>query len=206
MNFSCYQMKVFKSFQVESTIKKFFWDIKITFLFLFLISCFPIFANAQQKIGFIDSQAIIDQLPESKDAQRKLELLATEWQLELKRKKEVLDKLFKEYQAKEILYTEEIKKQKQTEIVDAERDINDFQSKKFGPNGEYFQKQGEIMKPIQDRIFQALRRVATDDKYDYIFDRSGEVMLMYANEEHNLTQKVLEKLKVIAPVGNSQPR
>lgn len=151
-------------------------------------------AVAQQKMGYIDSQKIIDQLPDAQDAKRKLDVFAADWQAEIKKRKEKLDKMFKEYQAKEILYTDELKKQKQKDIIDAEQDIQTYQNQKFGANGEYFQKQTDLMKPIQDRIFTSMREVAQEQNYDFVFDKSGEILLLYSKEEFDLTDKVLEKV------------
>lgn len=154
----------------------------------------PVAAQQSQKIGFIDSQVIIDALPEAQDAKRKLEALSNEWQADIKKKRENLERMFQEYRTREILYTEEIKKQKQSELIAAEREITEYQNQKFGVNGEYFRKQSELMRPIQDRIFAALKEVAVAEGYDFVFDRASDTLLLYASEEHNLTKKVLEKL------------
>ncbi len=156
-------------------------------------------AQTAQKIGFIDSQALLGTLPESQDAKKKLETFATEWQMELRKKRDALDKLTKEYKTKEILYTDDIKAQKQRELQAAEKDIADYQAQKFGVNGEYFKKQSELMRPIQDRVFIAMKEVAIAEGYDYIFDRASDTLLLYANEDHNLTQKVLDKLSGLLP-------
>ncbi len=164
-----------------------------------LLSLTSVLAQSPQKIGFIDSQALLGTLPESQDAKKKLETFATEWQMELRKKREALDKLTKEYKTKEILYTDDIKAQKQRELQAAEKDIADYQAQKFGANGEYFKKQSELMRPIQDRVFTAMKEVAVAEGYDYIFDRSSDTLLLYANEDHNLTQKVLDKLSALLP-------
>jgi outer membrane protein len=167
------------------------------------ISCDALFAQTTQKIGFIDSQVIIEALPEAQDAKRKLELLSNEWQAEIKKKRENLERLFQDYRTREILYTEEIKKQKQSELLAAEREISEYQNQKFGVNGEYFRRQSELMRPIQDRIFASLKEVATAEGYDFVFDRASDTLLLYANEEHNLTKKVLERVSGTFRRGSS---
>jgi outer membrane protein len=152
-----------------------------------------------QKIGFIDSQAILDQLPEAKDAKRRLEVLTIEWQTEIKRKRDALDKMVREFQAKEVLYTDEIKQQKRKEMMDLDKAIFDYQNQKFGVDGEYFRKQTELMRPIQDKLYSAMRAVAVDNEYEFVFDRASETLLLYANETHNLTQKVLDRLLASLP-------
>ncbi len=152
-----------------------------------------------QKIGFIDSQAILDQLPEAKDAKRRLEVLTIEWQTEIKKKRDALDKMVREFQAKEVLYTDEIKQQKRKEMMDMDKAIFDYQNQKFGVDGEYFRKQNELMRPIQDKLYSAMKAVAMDNDYDFVFDRASETLLLYANESHNLTQKVLDRLLASLP-------
>jgi outer membrane protein len=171
-------------------------------LYLALLVSLFAFVSSQtraQKIGFIDSQAILDQLPEAKDAKRRLEVLTIEWQTEIKKKRDALDKMVREFQAKEVLYTDEIKQQKRKEMMDLDKAIFDYQNQKFGVEGEYFRKQNELMRPIQDKLYSALKAVAMDNDYDFVFDRASETLLLYANETHNLTQKVLDRLLASLP-------
>ncbi len=177
-------------------------------LLAFGTSIFSSEAQAQ-KIGFIDSQAILDQLPEARDAKRRLEVLTLEWQNEIKKKRDALDKMVREFQAKEVLYTDEIKQQKRKEMMDADKAIFEYQNQKFGVDGEYFRKQNELMRPIQDKLYSAMRAVAIDNDYEFVFDRASETLLLYANETHNLTQKVLDRLLASLPerdrAGTSSP-
>ncbi len=167
----------------------------------FLANLFVLVSSSvqAQKIGFIDSQVILDQLPEAKDAKRRLEVLTIEWQTEIKKKREALDKMVRDFQAKEVLYTDEIKQQKRKEMMDLDKAIFEYQNQKFGVDGEYFRKQSELMRPIQDKLYSALKAVAVDEGYDYVFDRASDTLLLYANESHNLTQKVLERLLASLP-------
>ncbi len=158
-----------------------------------------------QKIGFIDSQVILDQLPEARDAKRRLEVLTIEWQNEIKRKRDALEKMVREFQAKEVLYTDEIKQQKRKEMMEADRAIFEYQNQKFGVDGEYFKKQAELMRPIQDKLYSAMRAVAIDNDYEFVFDRASDTLLLYANETHNLTQKVLERLLASLPDRERTP-
>jgi outer membrane protein len=176
---------------------------QLYFAFLVSLSAFGLSTASSevraQKIGFIDSQAILDQLPEAKDAKRRLEVLTLEWQNEIKKKRDALDKMVREFQAKEVLYTDEIKQQKRKEMMDADKAIFEYQNQKFGVDGEYFRKQSELMRPIQDKLYSAMRAVAVDNDYEFVFDRASDTMLLYANETHNLTQKVLDRLLASLP-------
>jgi outer membrane protein len=83
-----------------------------------------------------------------------------------------------------------------TALVQLETQIAQFREKKFGTNGELFQKQDELMKPVQNKIFVALKEIAEQDDYDFVFDRSGDIMILFAKEQYDLTAQVLEKLKL----------
>lgn len=179
----------------------------ITLIFFISFSMLGLHESlAQQKIGYIDSEAIMIDLPETQDAERKLDSYTSAWQSEISRKRASLDSLFKDYQSKEILYTDELKKQKQQVIIDAEKAVTQYQNQKFGPNGEYFKMQAELMKPIQTRIFNAMKKVAADEGFDFIFDKSGEILLLYTNEEYNLTQKVLDLVKTAVPASRDNTK
>jgi outer membrane protein len=164
---------------------------KLFFLFLLTSSL----AFSQQKIGFYDSNALIDQIPESKDVQTKLDQIADDWKKEIVKMKTTLDNKFKDFRQQSLLYSDEVKKQKEDEIIAMEQQIADYQNKKFGVNGELFQKQNDLMKPIQNSIFNAIKAVAEEEKFDYVFDRAGQVMIMYANPTLDLTDKILKRIR-----------
>ncbi len=165
--------------------------IALVIFFLFAVPN----AYAQQKIGYIDSEKIFAEMPEYKDALNKLETRSLAWKKVIAQKKQSLDSLFKDYQSKEILYTDEIKQEKQKIIIEKEKEIAAYQNQKFGVNGDYFSEQSKLMKPIQTKVFNALKTLASQEDYDFIFDRSSEVMLLYANTKYNLTEKVLDIIK-----------
>ncbi|MCS7081807.1 MAG: OmpH family outer membrane protein [Bacteroidetes bacterium] len=155
-------------------------------------------AWAQQKIGYIDSEHILNRLPEYQDAQQRLERMAQEWQRELERMQRELEQLVRDYQAREVLYTEEMRRQKRQEIVDKERLLEQFREQKFGPQGELFQQQAQLLRPIQERILRALREVAEAQGYDFVFDKSGSLTFLYVRPQHDLSALVLERLGVNA--------
>lgn len=153
----------------------------------------------QVKIGHISSEAIMKQLPDAQDAQKQLDALVVEWQNEINRMQKDFQSKMDEYDKKKLIMTEQRRTEAEKEMRDLDQKIVDYRNRKFGQNGELFAKQNELMKPVQDRVFKAIREVATEEGFDYIFDKSGEILLMYANEKYDLTQKVLEKLKIAVP-------
>lgn len=151
---------------------------------------------AQSKIGWINSQAIMDKLPEAQEAQRQLDALVADWQSELSAMQTDWQKKYGDYDKKKLILTEQGRAAAEKELQELDRKIAEFRTKKFGQNGELFVKQNELMKPVQDKVFKAIRDVAKEEEYDYVFDKSGEILLMYTNEKYDLTQKVLDRLKV----------
>ena len=165
----------------------------------FLISFFllvPVLTFAQLKIGYIDSDTIMENLPDAQDARQKLDALIQEWQSELNTKESEWKSKYDDYEKRKLIMTDQTRSELEQELIKLEQEIGEFREKKFGTNGELFQKQDELMKPVQNRIFTAIEETAQEEDYDYVFDRSGDIMLLYAKEEHDLTARILEKLKL----------
>lgn len=153
-------------------------------------------AQAQQQIGYVDSQYILEQMPEYATVQEKLDRLEKQWEGELQQMQQEVDTLFQEYQARELLYTEEERKRKRDQIMQREEKIRQYRKTHFGPEGELYQRQQQLMRPIQERILQAIDEVASTEGYDYIFDKSGDFLFLFAREEHNVSSRVLEELGI----------
>jgi outer membrane protein len=152
-------------------------------------------ASSQQKIGYVDSKVIMETIQDAKDAQTNLDNLVTKWRGELQLLNDSLAFLKDDFEKKKLILTEKIRQQKEEEIKNTEKKIADFRQQKFGENGEYFQKQNELMKPVQDRVFKAIQDVAKEGGYDFVIDRSTQLLLLYMNDRYDLTQKVIKKLE-----------
>lgn len=152
-------------------------------------------AWGQVKIGHISSEAIMKQLPDAQDAQKQLDALVAQWQAELNKMQADWKQKYEDYDRKKLIMTDQRRADTERELRELDQKIADYRNQKFGQNGELFQKQEELMKPIQDRVFAAIQEIAQEDGYDYIFDKSGEILLMYTNEKLDLTQKVLDRLQ-----------
>ncbi|MBM4168804.1 MAG: OmpH family outer membrane protein [Ignavibacteria bacterium] len=151
--------------------------------------------SAQMKIGHVSSEYILKQLPDAQDAQKQLDGLVVDWQNELNKMQKDWERKFDEYDKRKLIMTEQRRAESERELRELDQKIVEFRNKKFGQNGELFMKQNELMKPVQDRVFKAIQEIAVELEYDYVFDKSGEILLMYANQTHDLTQKALEKLQ-----------
>ncbi len=148
---------------------------------------------AQAKIGWVNTQAIMDKLPEAQDAQKQIDNLVAEWQSELAKMQNEWQKKYGEYDKKKLILTDQLRAQTEKELQDLDKRIADYRNKKFGQNGELFNKQNELMKPVQNKIFKVIQDIAKEEDYDYVFDKSGDVLLLYTNDKYDLTAKVFER-------------
>ncbi|RKY94800.1 MAG: OmpH family outer membrane protein [Ignavibacteriae bacterium] len=169
---------------------------KLSFLLIILISFCTSAGFAQLKIGYVDSDTIMDNLPDVLDARQELDALITEWQNELRRLEADWKTKYEDYEKRKLIMTEQTRADTETELVALEEEIAQFREKKFGASGELFQKQDELMNPVQNKIFTAIQELAEEEELDFVFDRSGDIMLLYANEEFDLTARVIEKLSL----------
>jgi outer membrane protein len=146
--------------------------------------------NSQTKVGYIDSKRIIDGMQETQDAKTRLNDLVSTWQTELQVLQDSLKSMKADYENKKLILTDQLKQQIEQEITDLNTQIEQFKVAKFGEGGEYFQKQVEFMKPVHDKIFSAIQQVAREEDFDYVFDRSSEILLLYVNERYDITARV----------------
>lgn len=167
---------------------------RFEFVAAMVLLCVTI-GNAQMKIGHINSQAIMENLPEAQDAQKSLDALVTQWENELKKMQDDWKKKYDDYDRRKLILTEQSRAETERELRELDQSINEFRNKKFGQNGELFTKQNEVMKPIQNKIFKVLDEIAKEDGYDYVFDKSGDILLLYATDKHDLTERVLRRMK-----------
>jgi outer membrane protein len=164
-------------------------------LSLALLSVSPLFGQ-DQKIGFIDSDVIMENMPEYAGIEQRLSLISENWRREIAEKEREIEELQQEFEAREILFTDEIRQQRINEIHAKQDQLERFIEDRFGPRGEYFSRQKELLEPIQRQIFDALNRVAERDSYDFVFDRAQDTKFLYVRQEWNLTQEVMLELGI----------
>lgn len=162
-----------------------------------VLSAFATELNAQdQKIGFYDSEEILALIPEYEGIQQQLDVLSNQWKEQLRDLETEIKELEEDFEAKEILFTEEIRDERRAEINRKKQEKEQFMAQKFGPNGDYFARQRELLEPIQRQVFTAVRAIARRQNYDFIFDRSGDIYIIYANDEYNLNEDILRELGI----------
>ncbi len=160
-----------------------------------LVLCSSLFAQ-DQKIGFFESDFILSKIPEYAGIEQRLQLISDGWRQELSEMENEISILEDDYIAKEILYTDEIRAEKQREIQQKKTQRDTFLNEKFGPEGEYFQSQDELLEPIMRQIFTAVAEVARKQGFDFVFDRSGDIYMVYARNEWNLNEDILIELGI----------
>lgn len=147
-----------------------------------------------QRWAYVDSDYILKHMPEYTSAQKQIEALSVQWQKEVDAKYQEIDRLYKAYQADQVLMTPDMKKRREAEIADKERTAKDFQRQKFGPDGELAQKSNSIIKPVQEKMSKAIQAVAENESLDMIFDKNSEVIMLYANPRYDKSAEVIQKL------------
>lgn len=143
------------------------------------------------KFGYVDTDYILSQIPEYKAAQSELDKTSVQWQKEIDAKYAEVDKLYKAYQADAILLTDDMKKKRENEIINKEKEVKELQKQRFGVDGELFKKRQELVKPIQDKVYNAIKVVAEKSALGFIMDKSGQVSLLYANSKYDKSDDVL---------------
>ncbi len=149
---------------------------------------------AAQKVGYVDTQALLERMPEYKAAEQEIERLTQQWQKEIDDLYARVEQLFQQYREQEPLMSSEMKRRKQDEIEAEERKARELQRKRFGPNGDLFKQREEKMKPILDRLQQAIQSVAQEKKFSIVLDRSAGGTILYAEPAYDLTEAVAAKL------------
>lgn len=160
-------------------------------------------ALAQQTLGFIDSDAILERMPEFQTAQQELDRLADQWQQEVTALDQEAARMADEFAAREILYTDD-ERDAALGAIEAKRTERDqLRARYFGPGGELFREQQTRLRPAQERLLAAVEAVAEDGDYDYVFDRAGDFLFLYTRPRHNLTELVLEELGIGLGAGSA---
>ena len=162
---------------------------KIKFLILFFVITNYSLA---QKFAYVDTDYILAKIPEYNQAQDKLDNYSKGWQEEIEMTMQKIEKMYRSYQSEQILLTEEMKSAREDMIFAEEKKVQDLQIKYFGPEGMLFSKRQELIKPIQDKIYDAIQQIATNNKYSVIFDSSSDLIMLYTNNNLDKSDKVLE--------------
>jgi outer membrane protein len=165
---------------------------------LFLIACFVGLglAGFSQKFAVIDTRYILDRLPDYTEAQKQLDGIAAGWQRDIDTKQADLDKMYKDYTAEQVMLSPELKQKREDQLFNLEKDLRDLQRKRFGFEGDLFKKRQELIKPIQDKVYNAIQKMAVQRGYDLVLDKSEGITIIFADPKFDRSEDVLKELGV----------
>ncbi|MAX05255.1 MAG: hypothetical protein CMD19_02190 [Flavobacteriales bacterium] len=161
-------------------------------LLILAVNFFLISTTQAQKFAYVDTDYILNKIPEFKQAQDKLDDFSADWQKEIEGKYTEVEQMYRAYQQEQVLLTDEMKTKREEAIISKENNAKNLQQKYFGPTGSLYIKRQELIRPIQDKIHDAIQQLATNNKYQVIFDSSSDLIMLYKNNNLDKSDKVLE--------------
>lgn len=174
-------------------------------ILLILVFLMPMAVGAQ-KYACVNTEYILSNIPDYSRAQSQLDKQAANWQKELEQKFQEIDRLYKTYQQEAYLLPDNLKRKREEEIKAKENEAKELQNKYFGPGGDLDKKRAELMKPIQDRVYNAIERIANEKSYAFILDKSGSATLLYVNAKYDVSDLVLDMLGYKAGGNNNEEK
>jgi len=167
---------------------------KILFIactFLFMAS-----ASEAQKYAIIDTRYILDKMPDYKQAQKQIDDIAADWQKDIDAKQASLDKMYKDFEAEQVMLSDELKKKREDQLFNKEKELRDLQRQRFGFEGDLFKKRQELIKPIQDKVYNAVQKISVTRGYDFVLDKSEGITIIFADPKLDKSEDVLKELGV----------
>jgi outer membrane protein len=149
-----------------------------------------------QRYAIIDTKYILDKIPDYKDAQKKLDDFSTSWQKEIDQKQADLDQMYRNYEAEQVMLSDELRKKREDELFNKEKELRDLQKRRFGFEGDLFKKRQELIKPIQDKVYNAVQKLAVSRQYDFILDKSEGITVIFADPKLDKSDDVLREIGV----------
>jgi len=161
-------------------------------LFLLIVTLMTSISTYAQKFAYVNSDYILSKMTEFAQAEEKIDDFSKEWQSEIELAYEEVEQMYRDYQSEQVLLTSEMKTKREEAIMEKEKSVQSLQQKYFGNNGDLYKKRQDLIKPIQDRIFDAVQQLAASNKYSIIFDASSDLIMLYSNPDLDKSDKVLE--------------
>ena len=154
------------------------------------------FTGFSQKYAIIDTRYILDKMPDYKTAQKLLDSIATNWQKDIDARQAELDNMYKSYEAEQVMLSDDLKKKREDQLFNKEKDLRDLQRKRFGFEGDLFKKRQVLVKPIQDKVYNAIQKMAVQRGYDFVLDKSEGITIIFADPKLDKSEDVLKELGV----------
>jgi outer membrane protein len=152
--------------------------------------------RAQQRYAVIDTKYILERIPAYKEADAKLKLTGEQWQKEIDDLQVQLDKMYKNYESEQFMLTEALKKKREDELFEKEKQVRDLQKKRFGYEGDLFKERQRLIKPVQDKVYDAIQKIATSRSYDFVLDKSEGITIIFADPKLDKSDDVLKELGI----------
>ncbi len=169
--------------------------MKTNILFTAVLLIAMSFGVQAQRYAFIDTDYILEQIPAYKEAQAEIDAQADKWEKQIEARYGEIEKMYTAYKAEQVLLTPDMRKQKEQEIIEKEKQAKDFQKEKFGVNGELFKLRQELVKPIQEEVFEAVQKMAEQRSYAVIFDKAASSSaIIYASPNYDQSDEILQRL------------
>ena len=149
-----------------------------------------------QRYAIIDTKYILDKIPDYKEAQKKLDLSSEQWQKEIEAKQAALDAMYRNFEAEQVMLSESLRKKREDELFNKEKELRDLQKRRFGFEGDLFRRRQELIKPIQDKVYNAIQKLAVERQYDFILDKSEGITVIFADPKLDKSDDVLKVLGV----------
>jgi outer membrane protein len=165
-------------------------------IILVLCAFFLVSASYAQRYAIIDTKYILDKMPAYRDAQKNLDEVATGWQKEIDKMQTELDKMYKDFESEQVMLSDELRKKREDQLFVKEKALRDLQRQRFGYEGDLFKKRQELIKPIQDKVYNAVQRLAVQRGYDFILDKSEGITVIFADPKLEKSDDVLKELGV----------
>lgn len=179
--------------------------LSVIILFAMLLSISA--QNLQaQKYAYVDTEYILDNIPEYSDAQDELDEMSKKWQREIEASYGQVEEMYKKYQAEAVLLPDDIKVKRENEIIDKEKQVKELQKKYFGADGELYQKRKELIQPIQEKIYNAIESIALTSNFAFVFDKAGGMTLLYGNPKFDISDDVLDEVGTVMQTVKREQR
>ncbi len=149
-----------------------------------------------QRYAIIDTKYILDKIPDYKDAQKKLDEFSVQWQREIDGRQGELDQMYRNFEAEQVMLSDELRKKREDELFNKEKELRDLQKRRFGFEGDLFKKRQELVKPIQDKVYNAVQKIAVARQYDFILDKSEGITVIFADPKLDKSDEILRELGV----------
>jgi outer membrane protein len=169
-----------------------------------ILSAFAV--SVAQKYAYVDTDYILNNIPEYQDALDILDEFSIQWQKEIEAKFAEVDKLYKDYQAEAVLLPEDMKAQRENEIIQKEKEAKDLQKQRFGREGDLFSKRQELVQPIQEKIYNAIETIAETQNYAIVFDKAGSLSILYAKDKFDISDDVLDEVGMVMQTVRREDR